>query len=93
MLPGYGVDAPVMLFGQAAAIVQQSLITDVRQAMAQYEPGVSVLSVEASRDADPAIGQVGINVEYVTSGPNGSTAPAVTTATVLAGGTVIETAV
>jgi phage baseplate assembly protein W len=91
MIPSYGVDIPAMLFGQGTAIVAQALTSDVQQAMATFEPGVNVITVSPVTDqGDLTEGIVSLQVDYTTSAPNGNSAPASTTATVLVGGTVIE---
>lgn len=91
MIPGYGVDLPAGLFGQPAAIVQQGLESDVQQAAAKYEPGVRIIAVVPNAADDPVGGVVSLNVDYVTALPGGNSAPSTTTATILTGGTVIET--
>jgi phage baseplate assembly protein W len=88
MLPAYGVDLAGQVFGNADEVAT-AIINDVQVAMQQWEPTVTVINVSTAPGLDQVTGLAQIEVDY-TASPSGAAGNAVSTATVLVGGTVVE---
>lgn len=89
MAPTYGVDLAGRVFGNADEVAG-AIVNDVTVAMQKWEPSVQVKSVTTAPGIDPSTGLVQVEVDYVTPASGTTNPAAVSTATVLVGGTVIE---
>lgn len=83
MKPTYGVPVATYLFGNGAAAIAQKIGKDVMQAMAAWEPGITVNSVSPVWNAQGGIAE--IDVDYLAAPEDTGQ---VQTATVNVGGTV-----
>jgi hypothetical protein len=83
MLPKYGVPLASYLFGNGPSSIAVKISKDVSQAMAVYEPGVTVLSVTPVADDQGGVAE--IEVDYLAAPEDTSASQ---TASVTAGGTV-----
>jgi phage baseplate assembly protein W len=85
MLPTYGVPVRSFMFKPDPQLVTLKITRDVEQQMAAWEPSINVLSVRASPDSDFGVAE--IDVDFSASPLQKGQ---VQTATVLVGGTVIN---
>lgn len=83
MLPKYGVPVTSYLFGNGASNIALKISKDVSQAMAAYEPGITVRSVTPIANDEGGVAE--IEVDYLAAPEDTS---AVQNASVTAGGTV-----
>lgn len=89
MMPTYGVDIAQNLFANNPDAIAAAIGNDVNQQMAIWEPSIKVISVNPVY-SDLQEGFVNIEVDYaITASP--ITPSNVNTATVLVGGSVIQT--
>ena len=88
MQPAYGVPLNAYVFEENASIVQTALGVDVRDAVAIWEPTISIIS-ETPVYSDTSIGIASLDVDY-TVGDGQSSLLGQQTATVLVGGTVVN---
>lgn len=89
MNPTYGVNLEALVFASNDSTVASTVSNDVAQALAQWEPAINVQSVSPSPSSDPLEGVALVNVNY-TLGAASASGSAVSTASILVGGTVIE---
>jgi phage baseplate assembly protein W len=89
MLPAYGIDLAGQLFGNPDEVAT-AVVNDVTVAMQMWEPSVQVKNVSTAPGSDPVTGLVQVQVEYVTPASGVTNPAAVSTATVLVGGSVVE---
>lgn len=85
MLPTYGIPVRSMLFNPNPQLVTMKITRDVEQQMATWEPSITVLNVTASPNSDFGIAEVDVDFSS-----NPLETGLVQTATVLVGGTVID---
>lgn len=89
MLPEYGVALSGLVFAPDNVVVAQTVQRDVTQALAAWEPGISVTSVIPAPGQDPTTGAAMVDVDFQ-QGMTASPGAAVQTATILIGGQVIS---
>jgi phage baseplate assembly protein W len=89
MVPAYGVDLAGQLFGDQDEVAT-AVVNDVTVAIQTWEPSVTVKSVTTAPGTDPTVGLTQVEVDYVTPASATTNPAAVSTATVLVGGTVVE---
>lgn len=87
MRPTYGVPLASNIFGLSAQEVGPLVAADVRQAIQQWEPNVSLQDVQLMT-SDTSEGMVAVNVDY-SPGAVATASSVTSTATVLVGGTVV----
>lgn len=87
MLPAYGIPVRSLLFRPDPKLVTMKITRDVEQQMAAWEPSITVLNVTASPDSEFGVAE--LEVDFTASPLETGQ---VQTATVLVGGTVINSA-
>lgn len=90
MLPGYGVPLAGLVFASNNPAVVSTIQNDVVQALAQWEPSISVNSVSPASGTDPTQGTAMVNVDFTAGATPGAPGAGVQTATILVGGTVVN---
>lgn len=90
MNPTYGVDLSGQVFAPDPETVSEEVQLNISQAMQTWEPGVVVTNVTLDPATDLDIGSVVVDVDIVLTSqlPGGQVAPK--TATILLGGTVVN---
>lgn len=85
MLPTYGVPVRSFMFSPDPQLVTMKIDRDVRQQMGTWEPSITVINVTATPNSDFGIAEidVGFSASPIETGQ-------IQTATVLVGGTVID---
>jgi phage baseplate assembly protein W len=89
MAPTYGIDLAGQVFGDPSEVAD-AIVNDVTTAMQKWEPSVTVQNVAIAPGIDSTTGLVQIEVDYASPATGVNNPAAVSTATVLVGGTVIE---
>lgn len=87
MRPGYGVPVRSYLFEPGPDVVDQSLVLDIRQQMAQWEPSLTVINIAPvpAANGEPGLAEVNVAWEYAQA-----LQPATQNAVVNVGGTVVN---
>lgn len=90
MLPAYGVDLSGGLFGANPAMIANQVITNTKNALQVWEPGINVLGVSpVTNQNDPITGIVSVNVNYTVNAGAPVNQSQIQTATILVGGTMV----
>jgi uncharacterized protein len=89
MIPGYGVPLIASMFKDTDSVATE-VVNDVITAMKTWEPSVTVANVSVIPGQDTATGLVQVEVDYITPSSGNTNPAAISTATVLVGGTVLQ---
>jgi phage baseplate assembly protein W len=90
MLPGYGVALEALVFSPNDDVVAATIQSDVTQALAAWEPSITVNSVTPATSTDPTTGVAMVNVDFTAVASPSQPGTQLQTATILVGGTVIN---
>jgi len=70
MLPTYGLNLAGLVFGNNDPVLVDVIQNDVTDAFAQWEPNITLLSVNPSQTTDAQSGLAAVDVEYSVSNLN-----------------------
>lgn len=91
MLPTYGLNLAGLVFGNNDPVLVDVVQNEVNAAFAQWEPNITLLSVNPAQSTDAQQGVAAVNVQYQSASVNAvatATSPIFQQATISVGGTI-----